>query len=79
MRQLILVGETGSRDRLEPGQEGFIDLVALGNGSERVVRKLVVVTVVAEGCRALRKVAEIGLVLLVENSILGGNAVGNWL
>ena len=79
MRQLILVGETGSRDCLEPGQEGFVGLVVFGNGSERVVRQLVVVTIVAEGGRALRKVAEIGLVLLVENRILGGDAVGNRL
>jgi hypothetical protein len=44
-----------------------------------MVRKLIVVTVVAEGRRALRKIFEIGLVLLVENSILGSDAVGNRL
>ena len=43
-----------------------------------MVGELVVVAVVAEGGGALGKIAEIGLVLLFENGVLGGEAVGNW-
>ena len=76
--ELVLVGEARSRDGLEPGKEVLVDLVALGDGVERVLGELVVVAVVAESGGALGKVAEIGLVLLFEKGVLGGEAVGNW-
>ena len=40
--------------------------------------EFVVVAVVAEGGGALGEVAEIGLVLLFEKGVLGGEAIGNW-
>jgi hypothetical protein len=42
-----------------------------------VVGELVVVAVIAEGSSALGKIAEIGFVLLVEESVLSGDAVGH--
>jgi len=45
----------------------------------RIVGEAVVVAVVAEGGRALRKVAEIGFIPLVEKSILRGQAFGKRL
>ena len=48
-----------------------IGLIPLDVGSERILGKLVVISVVAEGSGALRKVAEIGFVLLLEQRILG--------
>jgi hypothetical protein len=47
------------------------------DGRERVVGEPVVIAVVAEGGRTLRKIAEIGFVLLVEESVLRGQAFGN--
>jgi hypothetical protein len=75
---LVLVGEASTRNGFKPRQEGLVGLVALGEGNERVLGEFVVVAVVAEGGGALRKVAEIGLVLLFEKGVLGGETVGNW-
>ena len=50
--------------------------MALGDGVERVVGKLIVVAVVAEGRGTLGKIAEIGLVLLFKNGVLRGDAIG---
>ena len=64
---------------MKPGEEARIRFVALHNGFERILRKPVVVPVVAKSCSSLRKVAEIGFELLVEKSILRGEAVRNGL
>jgi hypothetical protein len=79
VRKLILVGKSRTRNGVKPAKEGLICLVALHDGFERVLGKLVVVAIVAEGGSTLRKVAEIRLVLLFEKCVLGGEAVGNWL
>ena len=50
--------------------------MALGDGVERVVGKLVVVAIVAEGCGTFGKIAKIGLVLFFKNSVLRGDAIG---
>ena len=50
--------------------------MALGDGVERVVGKLVVVAIVAEGCGTLGKIAKIGFVLLFKNGVLRGDAIG---
>src|SRR5216683_814193 len=34
VRELVLVGEPGGRDSFEPGQEGLVGLVELGDGIE---------------------------------------------
>ena len=43
-----------------------------------MIGEFVVVAVVAEGGGALGKIAQIGFVLLVEEGVLRGEAVGNW-
>ena len=53
--------------------------MTLRDGVERVLGELVVVAIVAIGRGALRKVAQIGLVLLLEKSVLRGYAVSNGL
>ena len=58
-------------------KEGFVGLVAPANGVEGILGEFVVVAVVAEGGSALGKVAQIGLVLLFEKRILGGEAISN--
>src|SRR5260221_11864378 len=77
--KLVLVGESSARDGFKPGEEGLIRLVVLGDGVERAVGELVVVAVVSEGGSALGKIAEIGFVLLLKKSVLGGEEVGDWL
>src|SRR5208282_6331467 len=76
--ELVLVGEARTRDGFKPAKESLVGVVAPGDGCERVLGEPVVVAVVAEGGSALRKVAEIRLVLLFEKGVLGGEAVGNW-
>jgi len=78
MGELVLVGESGGRDGLKPGKKGLVGLVALNNGVEGVLGELVVVAVVAVGGGSLRKLPQVGLVLLVEKCVLGGDAVGHW-
>ncbi len=78
VRELVLIGETRTRDGFKPGKEGFVGFVALGNRVERILGELVVVAIVAIGRGAFGKVAEIGLVLLFEKSVLGGEAISNW-
>src|SRR5260370_6838165 len=77
--ELVLVGEANSRDGFKSGKEGLVSLVSLGDSAKGVVGELVIVAVVAEGGGALGKVAEIGLVLLFENILLGGEGVRNWV
>jgi hypothetical protein len=77
VRKLILIGEASRGDRFEPGKEVSIGLVILSDGVEGTFAQLVVITVVAEGGGALGKIAEIGLILLVEECVLGGEAVGH--
>jgi hypothetical protein len=79
VRELVLVGKARSRNGLQPGKEVLVGLVTLEDRVERVLGKLVVVVVVAEGSGAFGKVAEIGFVLLFEKRVLRGQAVGNWL
>ena len=66
------------RDGLQAAEKASVGLVALGDGGERVLGELVVVAIVAESRGALGKVAQVGLVLLFEKGVLGGEAVGNW-
>src|ERR1700722_9214904 len=49
------------------------------DGIDRIVGQPVVVAVVSERSRALGKIAQVGFVLLVENSILRREPVGNGL
>ena len=76
--ELVLLGEARGRYGFKAGEKILIGLVALTDGRERVLGELVVVAVVAEGGGALRKVAEIRLVLLFEERVLGGDALSNW-
>jgi hypothetical protein len=48
----------------------------LRNGCEGALREFVVIAVIAEGRGALGKIAQIGFILLVEQRVLGGDAVG---
>jgi hypothetical protein len=77
MGKFVLVGEAGGWNGAKPGEKTRIRFVALHNGFERILRKSVVVAIVAESCGSLRKVAEVGFVLLVEKRILRGEAVCN--
>ena len=79
VRKLVLIGESLGRDGLQPLEKRFVRLVPLGNRVERVVGEPVVVAVVPERSRALRKIAQICFVLLVEKTILCGQAVGHRL
>ena len=78
MRQLVLIRETGRRNGFQASEEVPVSIVPLGDGVERVFVQLVVVAIIAEGGGALRKVPEIGLVLLIKKRVLGGKAVGDW-
>ena len=73
----VLVGEAGGGDGLKARQEILVGLMALGDGGERVVGELVVVAIVAEGRGALGKVAEIGFVLFIEESVLRRQSIGD--
>ncbi len=68
VRELVLIGEAGRRDGFESREEALIGFVPLHDGVERVLGELVVVAIVAEGRGALGKVAQIGLVILLENA-----------
>ena len=52
--------------------------MATGDGIERVLGELIVVSVIAERRRALGKVAEIRFVLLFKERVLRGKAVSDW-
>src|ERR1700730_7551303 len=78
MGELVLIREARTRDGLKSAKEVLIDLVAPNDGIERVVGELVVVAVVAECGRAFRKAAEIRLVLLFEECVLGRDALSDW-
>lgn len=75
--ELVLVGEASTRDGSESSEKDFVGLVALLDGFERVLGKLVVVAVVAEGGGALRKISQISLVLLFKKGVLGNETLGN--
>src|ERR1051326_588464 len=75
VRELILIGKPRSRDRLQSGQKRFVGLMVPHDGIERIVIQLVVITVIAESGGALRIIAQIRLVLLVEESLLRRQAV----
>ena len=60
-------------------QEPHIRLVARADGIEREIVETIVIAIVAKRGCALGEVAEIGFVLLVENSILGRKALGKRL
>src|SRR5579859_5336478 len=76
MGKLIAVVEPSGWNCLKPVEESLVGIVILGNGSEGALGKLVVVAVVAEGGGAFGKIAQIGFVLLIEQLVLGGGAVG---
>ena len=77
VRELVLIGELSRRDRLQPFQEPFVRLMSAQDGRERVVGELVVVAIVAESRRTLRKIAQIAFVLLVEERVLRRQAFGD--
>src|SRR4029077_10521488 len=77
VRERVLIGKTGCRDGLKPLEKIFVRLMALSNGGNRVLRKLVIVAVVAVRGGALRSVTEIGLILLFKKSVLCGQTVCN--
>lgn len=76
VRELVLIGEVNGRDSLKPFQEACVGIMTPRDGRERVVGEPVIIAVVAEGGRALRKIAEIRFVLLVEKSVLDREAFG---
>src|SRR5215469_5067358 len=75
--ELILIGEAGGGDSLEPLQESNVKLMPPGNAVERVIGQLVVVAIVSVTRGGFRRSAQIGLILLVKKGILGGQTVGN--
>src|SRR3954453_7496308 len=77
--ELVLIGKAGGCDGLQSPQEVRVGLVPLLDGGKRVVSELVVVAIVTESGCALRKIAEIGFVLLVKERVLCGEAVGDRL
>src|SRR5208337_948160 len=78
-RKLVPFRKVRARDGLDSRQELPVGLIALNNRVQRVLRQLVVISVVAVGSRPLGKIAKIGLVLLVEDRVLGSHAVSHWL
>src|ERR1700733_11916838 len=77
VRELVLIGEAVGRDGLKALQKGCIAFVTSPDGIERIVVEPVVVAVVAESGRTFGKVAQIGFVLFVENSVLNREAFGD--
>src|SRR5271156_5653408 len=73
--KLALIGEAGGGDGVEAGEEGLVYLFAVGDGGEGVVGEFIVEAVVAVGGGAVGIVAEVGFVLLVEEGVLGDEAV----
>jgi hypothetical protein len=57
----------------------LVSAVTRGDGGEGVVRKLVVIAKVSEGSGALGKIPQVGLILLFEKGVLGGEAVRDGL
>src|ERR1700722_203901 len=78
VRKLVLIAETRSRDGLKPRKQSLVDFLPIDDGSKRMIRKLVVVTVVAKISGPLRELTEIGLVLFVKKSVLRREALSNW-
>jgi len=65
--KLVLIGEAGRGNGVEAREKNPDRSCAAGAMAvERVVTQLIVVAVVAKGGRTLRKVAQIGFVLLVK-------------
>src|SRR3984885_10414310 len=79
VRELILIGKAGRGDGFELCEETLISLVPLKDGIERVLRQLVVVAIISVGGGALGKAAELGFVIIVEEAVLRGYAVGGGL
>src|SRR5258708_247559 len=77
MGQPVLAGKAGGGDGFNPFQERFVRLMAQSDSGERIIGKLVVVAIVAKGGGALRLIAQVGLILLLKKSVLGGEMLGN--
>jgi hypothetical protein len=77
--ELVLIGEACGGDGFEAGKHGLVSAVTSRDGGEGIVRKLVVIAEVSEGGGALGKIAQVGLILLFENGVLGGEAVRDGL
>ena len=75
--ELILFGHAGGGDRGDLGQEIAIGLVAVGERGQRTFGEFVVVAIIAESRGALRRIAQIGLVLIFEDGVLGRDAIGD--
>src|SRR5208337_3490323 len=74
----VPVWKISGRNRFQALQERCIALMPMQDGFDRIVIEPVVVAVIAEGSRALGKIAEVRFVLFVEECILCRKTLGNW-
>ena len=79
MGKLVLIGKSVGGNGREAREEILVGLVALSDGGEGVFSEFVVVAVVAVRSGALGIAAQVGLVLLVEERVLRGKAIGDGL
>src|SRR5690242_2047549 len=78
MRKPVLVGEAFGRDCFEPRKKALSPLLAFESCGERMISKLVVVTVVAKGSGPFREFSKLILILLVEKRVLRCESLCNW-
>jgi hypothetical protein len=74
--KLILVGKTGGGDGLKAREEGTVGLIAAGDGGERIVGELIVITVISKSGGALRETAKFSFVVFVKEGVLRGESIG---
>jgi hypothetical protein len=79
VRELVLIAKSRSCDRLHSLETLPIRLLPLQNRFERVIVQPIVVAIIPEGGGSLGEVAEVGLILRVEQSVLFGYALRNRL
>ena len=74
VREQILLGESGGRDRLQASEVGDVGGVVAINCSQGAIPELIVVAIISKGGRAFGAFFEIGLVDLFKEGVLRGDA-----
>jgi hypothetical protein len=74
VREAVLLGKAIGRDGLQARQKTLVDRVLSLDRRKRVIGQAIVVAIIAIGRCALRMQAQVGLILLLEQRVLGGEA-----
>jgi len=76
VREQVAIAHAGGGNRAQPRKKGVGLGVVADDGGHRSVAELIVVAIVSNGGGALGAVLQTELVILLEERVLGGDAVG---